>query len=43
MYGHPKESVLDTLSNSKIYRTNLDGSIEIRLNKNRYKIIICPS
>ena len=39
-YGHPKESVLDTLSNSNIYRTDLDGSIEIELNKNKYNINI---
>lgn len=41
-YGHPKESVLDVLSNSKIYRTDLDGSTEIRLNKSGYKIRTCP-
>ncbi len=41
-YGHPKESVLDTLSNSKIHRTDLDGSIEIKLNKSGYKIRTCP-
>ena len=40
-YGHPKESVLDTLSNSKIHRTDLDGSIEIKLNKSGYKIRTC--
>ena len=40
-YGHPKSSVLDTLSNSKIYRTDLDGSIVIRFNKNGYKIRTC--
>ena len=40
-YGHPKSSVLDTLSNSKIYRTDLDGSILIRFNKNGYKIRTC--
>lgn len=37
-YGHPKESVLDILNNCKIYRTDLIGSIEIKLNKNTYKI-----
>ena len=37
-YGHPKEEVLETLKNSKVYRTDLDGSIEIKLNKNGYKI-----
>ena len=40
-YGHPKKSVLDILVNSKIYRTDLDGSIEIKLNKNEYKIRTC--
>ena len=40
-YGHPKESVLDILSNSKIYRTDKDGTIEIELNKNEYKIRTC--
>ena len=40
-YGHPKSSVLDTLSNSKIYRTDLEGSIVIRFNKNGYKIRTC--
>ena len=40
-YGHPNDSVLDNLSNSKIYRTDLDGSIEIKLNKSEYKIRTC--
>jgi len=40
-FGHPKESVLDILNNSKIYRTDKDGSIEIKLNKNGYKIRTC--
>lgn len=42
-YGHPKESVLNTLSNTKIYRTDINGSIKIKLNKNRYKIITYTS
>ena len=37
-YGHPKDSVLKILSSSKIYRTDLDGSIEIILNKKDYQI-----
>ena len=41
-YGHPKEEVLEILKNSKIYRTDLDGSIEIKLNKNGYKIRTYP-
>ncbi len=40
-YGHPKETVLDILKDSKIYRTDKDGSVEIRLNKNGYKIKNC--
>lgn len=37
-YGHPNDSVLNTLGNSKIYRTDLDGTIEIKLNKTKYSI-----
>ncbi len=40
-YNHPKKSVLDTLSNSKIYRTDMDGSIKVKLNKNGYIIKTC--
>lgn len=40
-YGHPKNSVLNILKNSKIYRTDIDGSIEIKLNKIKYKINNC--
>ncbi len=41
-YGHPNNEALKNLTNSKIYRTDLDGSIEIKLNKNGYKIRTCP-
>ena len=41
-YGHPNNEALKNLANSKIYRTDLDGSIEIKLNKNSYKIRTCP-
>ena len=37
MYGHPKKETLDILKNSKIYRTDLDGSIKIDLNKHKIK------
>ncbi len=37
-YGHPKKSVLNTLSNSEIYRTDLDGNIEIEFNNKEYNI-----
>ena len=42
-YGHPKNSVLDTLKNSKIYRTDENGSIEIKINRNKYKIKTCKN
>lgn len=41
-YGHPKDSVLNILNNSKVYRTDLNGSIEIKLNKSGYKISTYP-
>ena len=31
-YGHPNNVVLDILSNSKIYRTDIDGSIFLKIN-----------
>ena len=37
-YGHPKDEVLNILKDSNIYRTDLNGSIKIKLNKNGYKI-----
>ena len=40
-YGHPKDSVLDILKDTKIYRTDINGSIEIQLKKNKYKIRTC--
>lgn len=40
-YGHPKSSVLDTLSNSKIYRTDLDGSIMFKIKNNKLEIETC--
>ena len=39
-FGHPKKEVLDTLKNTKIYRTDHNGSIEVLINKNKYKINI---
>ena len=41
-YGHPNNNVFNNLEGSKIYRTDLDGSIEIKFNKNGYKISTCP-
>lgn len=37
-FGHPRESVLNTLNNSKIYRTDKDGTVEIKINNDDYVI-----
>ena len=37
-YGHPMASVLDTLNGSVVYRTDVDGSVEVRISKSGYKI-----
>ena len=42
-YGHPKGEVLEALKGSKIYRTDIKGSIEIKLTKKGYKIKTCIS
>jgi len=40
-YGHPNESVLDNLENSKIYRTDKDGSIMFKIKNNKLQIETC--
>ena len=40
-YGHPNKEVLDNLENSKIYRTNHDGSIMFKIKNNKLKIETC--
>lgn len=37
-YGHPMASVLDALNDSVVYRTDVDGSVEVRISKSGYKI-----
>ena len=37
-YGHPNKEVLDNLNNSKIYRTDEDGSIMFKIKNNKLKI-----
>ena len=37
-YGHPNEEILDALDESKIYRTDLDGSIIFEIKNNTLKI-----
>jgi len=40
-YGHPNDSVLDNLVDSKIYRTDQDGSIMFKIKNNKLKIETC--
>ena len=41
--GHPNDNVLDNLNNSKIYRTDQDGSIMFKIKNNKFKIETCGS
>ena len=40
-YGHPNKEVLFNLENSKIYRTDQDGSIMFKIKNNKLKIETC--
>ena len=40
-YGHPNKEVLENLENSKIYRTDKDGSIMFKIKNNKLKIETC--
>ena len=40
-YGHPNKEVLNNLKNSKIYRTDEDGSIMFKIKDNKLKIETC--
>ena len=40
-YGHPNKEVLNNLEKSKIYRTDLDGSIMFKIKNNKLKIETC--
>ena len=40
-YGHPKESVLKTIKNSNIYRTDLNGTIMLKIKSNKFNIKTC--
>ena len=40
-YGHPNKEVLNNLNNSKIYRTDQDGSIMFKIKNNKLKIKTC--
>lgn len=41
-YNHPNDSVLQNLQNTKIYRTDIDGTIMIKINNNKHKILTYP-
>ena len=40
-YGHPNKEVLNVLKDSKIYRTDRDGSIMFRIKNSKLKIETC--
>ena len=40
-YRHPNKEVLDNLDNSKIYRTDIDGSIMFKIKNNKLQIETC--
>ena len=40
-YGHPNKEVLNTLEDSKIYRTDQDGSIMFKIKNNKLKLKTC--
>ena len=40
-YGHPDKEVTDNLGQSKIYRTNQDGSIMFKIKNNKLEIETC--
>ena len=37
-YGHPNKEVLNNLKDSKIYRTDQDGSIMFKIKNNKLKV-----
>ena len=40
-YGHPNKEVLNTLKESKIYRTDEDGSIMFKIENNKLQVETC--
>lgn len=40
-YGHPNDSVLENLNNSKIYRTDQEGSIMFKIKSNKIAVETC--
>ena len=42
-YNHPSKETINNLSDSTIYRTDYDGTIEVKINKKKLKITNYPS
>ena len=40
-YGHPNKEVLDNLNDTKVYRTDKQGSIMFKIKNNRLKVDTC--
>ena len=40
-YGYPNKEVLNNLKDSKIYRTDQDGSVILKIKNNKLKIETC--
>ena len=40
-YGHPNKEVLNVLEDSKVYRTDQDGSIMFKIENNKLNIETC--
>ena len=40
-YGHPNKEVLESLKDSKIYRTDQNGSIMFKIKNNKLKVETC--
>ena len=41
-YEHPNDSVLNNLEDSKIFRTDQDGSVMFKIKNNKLQIATCP-
>ena len=42
-FGHPNKEVLNNLKQSKVYRTDQDGSIMFKIKNDKLKIKTCSS
>ena len=40
-YGHPNKEVLDSLNKSRIYRTDIDGSVMFKIKNSKLKVENC--